>query len=71
MPVYTFKCEICGAVFEERCHMNHDMSGLMCPNNHAKIHQVYSSPYVIYKGPGFYVNDCRSKTPKVQHDRNT
>ena len=66
MPVYVFKCAVCGAVFEKRCQVNDDLSELVCPNNHTKIHRVYSSPYVIFKGPGFYVNDSRSKTPKVQ-----
>lgn len=71
MPVYVFKCEICGVVIEKRFPVNDDLSGLKCPNNHTQLHRVYSSPCVIFKGPGFYVNDSRSKTPKIKHDRHT
>ncbi len=71
MPVYVFKCDVCEVVFEKRCHVNDDLSGLVCPNYHTKIHRVYSPPHVIFIGPGFYINDSRSKTPKVQHDQYT
>ena len=71
MPVYVFKCAVCGAVFEKRCQVNDDLSGFTCPNNHNNIRRVYSSPYVIFKGSGFYVNDSRSKTPKVQHGQHS
>ena len=50
MPVYVFKCAVCGAVFEKRCQVNDDLSGFVCPNNHNNIRRVYSSPYVIFKG---------------------
>jgi predicted nucleic acid-binding Zn ribbon protein len=47
--------------------MNDDLSMLVCPNKHAKLRRLYSSPVVIFKGSGFYVNDHRSKTTKIEH----
>jgi putative FmdB family regulatory protein len=64
MPVYVYKCEVCGVVFEKRCHVNENLSGLVCPNNHTQLQRVYTSPNIIFKGPGFYVTDSRSKTSK-------
>jgi len=71
MPVYVFKCEVCGAIFEKRCHMNENLSEFVCPKNHTQVHRMYSPPHIIFKGPGFYVNDSRSKTSKGKHEQNS
>jgi putative FmdB family regulatory protein len=61
MPIYKFKCDICGVVFEKPLHMEDDKSGLMCPNGHKQVYQVYTAPHIVFKGPGFYINDSQPK----------
>lgn len=69
MPVYIFKCDVCGTIFEKRYHVNEDRSGIVCPKHHIQNHRVYSSPNIIFKGPGFYINDSRPKNSKVKHEQ--
>ena len=59
MPLYKFKCDICGTVFEKPFHMEDDKSGLMCPNGHKQVHRVYAAPNIVFKGSGFYVTDYK------------
>jgi len=68
MPIYIFKCEVCKTVFEKKCSANEDLSRVVCPKNHTQIHRVYSAPNIIFKGPGFYINDSRSKNAKGKHE---
>ena len=77
MPVYTFKCDVCGTTFDRTCHSNDDLSEIICPNGHTQVHRVYSAPAIIFKGSGFYVNDSRKSQPDenfvkphdMEHDR--
>ena len=62
MPVYQFKCDVCGVTFEKRFHMTDDKSNVVCPNGHTKVHQIHPVPYIIFKGSGFYVNDNRPES---------
>jgi putative FmdB family regulatory protein len=71
MPVYVFECNVCGATFERKSNMNDDLSEVICPNGHTKVHRIYSVPTVIFKGSGFYVNDNRSKVSKASYDQRT
>ena len=56
MPVYTYKCEECNKKFEVRQSMT-DPEIEICPECGGKVHKVISQAGVIFKGPGFYVND--------------
>lgn len=65
MPIYEFKCDNCGTVFERGFHMGDDMSGVVCPVCKSEwVHRVFMVPYIEFKGKGFFVNDNRSKTHK-------
>lgn len=77
MPVYTFKCDVCGKTFDKTCHSYDDLSEIICPNGHTQVHRIYSAPAIIFKGSGFYVNDSRKSQPDenfvkshdMEHDR--
>jgi putative FmdB family regulatory protein len=64
MPVYVYKCEQCGQVFEKQASIKASLNGVTCPSGHTQIHRVYTAPTIIFKGNGFYVNDSRSHTSK-------
>jgi len=70
MPVYQFKCKICGAVFEKRLHMTDDKSTIVCPNGHMNVYQIQVAPHIIFKGSGFYVTDNRSESATDAVDGN-
>lgn len=59
MPVYAYKCDVCGTTFEKTRRLEADVVEIICPNGHAQIHRVYYAPTVIFKGSGFYINDSR------------
>ncbi len=59
MPTYTFKCDVCGVVFDKWLSFHDDQSQVRCPNGHDQVHRVYYAPAVVFKGSGFYVTDNR------------
>ena len=47
--------------FERKFHLADDKANVECPFCHSRhIHRIYSAPFVIFKGPGFYINDRHS-----------
>ena len=61
MQMYLFKCKECGAVFEKPFRMTDEKKNIVCPNGHRDVQRLYTVPNVIFKGPGFYVNDSKPK----------
>ena len=59
MPIYEYRCAVCGAVFDRMASFGDD-AGARCPNGHTDTHKVFSPPGIVFKGSGFYVNDSRS-----------
>jgi putative FmdB family regulatory protein len=56
MPIYEYKCDNCGEVFEVRQKFADEPVSL-----HVKcggpVHRLLSTPALQFKGSGFYVND--------------
>jgi len=56
MPIYEYKCDNCGEVFEVRQKFADEPLSL-----HEKcggpVHRLLSTPALQFKGSGFYVND--------------
>ncbi len=56
MPVYEYKCQACGSVFEVRQKFSdeplatHDRCG-------GRVERLISAPALHFKGSGWYVND--------------
>ena len=60
MPVYTYRCEACGFVFDQRLGF-HDPHPTRCPECGAEaLHRVYKPVGIVFKGSGFYATDHRS-----------
>jgi putative FmdB family regulatory protein len=59
MPLYEYKCLICGINFERRQHFS-DPPLQQCPECHGEVRRVFSPPAIVFNGPGFYVTDNRS-----------
>ena len=62
MPVYTYRCQSCSAMFE-RTQMFSDKSLTRCPECHmSTVRRIPQLPAVIFKGSGWYSIDHRSLT---------
>ena len=60
MPVYTYKCEVCGNQFDQFQHFTDDPL-TVCPKCHSlALHKIYQSVGIVFKGKGFYSTDNRS-----------
>jgi len=61
MPLYEYKCQVCGVRFERRQHMNDDPVKV-CPECNGNVQRLIQPVGVIFKGSGFYVTDNRAKS---------
>ncbi len=60
MPVYTYRCEACGLVFDQHLSF-HDPHPTRCPECGAEaLRRVYKPVGIVFKGSGFYATDHRS-----------
>jgi putative FmdB family regulatory protein len=59
MPVYAYECEKCGHEFEMEQSI-HDKPKSRCPECRGKVHKVFNSVGIVFKGSGFYCTDSRS-----------
>jgi putative FmdB family regulatory protein len=59
MPIYEYECLTCGVTFEKRQSFS-DPAKADCPNGHPETRRLISSPAIVFKGTGFYVNDSRN-----------
>jgi putative FmdB family regulatory protein len=58
MPIYEYECLTCGTTFEKR-QSYYEAPIADCPNGHAETRRLLSTPAIVFKGSGFYVNDSR------------
>jgi len=58
MPIYEYKCQECGRVFEVRQSFS-DAPLKTCQDEacKGKVKKLFSPPAIIFKGSGFHVND--------------
>src|SRR5512140_343385 len=75
MPIYTYRCESCGVVFEREQSFR-DAPLKICPECRKKsLKKVITPVGVIFKGSGFYSTDNRSpsgsssSTPAKKEDK--
>lgn len=61
MPIYDFKCQICGATASVQASMDSDIDAPKCDTDTLPMSRDYSSPDIIFRGAGFYKNDSRGK----------
>jgi putative FmdB family regulatory protein len=60
MPVYTYRCENCGVIFDRQQKFS-DPPLTRCPECSKKtLRKVYQPVGIVFKGSGFYATDHRS-----------
>jgi putative FmdB family regulatory protein len=59
MPIYEYECLTCGTIFEKRQSFS-EPAKADCPKGHPETRRLISSPAIVFKGSGFYVNDSRN-----------
>jgi putative FmdB family regulatory protein len=70
MPLYEYKCETCGEVFETMQKFS-DAPLTMHEKCGGALHRILSAPALQFKGSGWYVNDYAksgASTPKNGSD---
>lgn len=61
MPIYEYKCNKCGKVFEKLQEINAD-TFFTCPVCNEKAERIISTGVgLIFKGSGFYITDYKNK----------
>jgi putative FmdB family regulatory protein len=58
MPIYDYECEQCFLRFELKKLFGEDGEA-SCPQCGSNSKRLFSSVPIIFKGPGFYVNDSK------------
>jgi putative FmdB family regulatory protein len=67
MPVYEYECLNCQSKFEVTRKFS-ETGGNVCPKCGGEGRRVYCAPFLVFKGPGFYVTESRTeKDPEVEH----
>lgn len=60
MPLYEYKCEKCGHVFEKIEKVSASTTK-KCPKCGAKAGRQFAAPAIQFKGSGWYVTDYAGK----------
>jgi len=63
MPLYEYVCSTCGQSFEKTLPFDTEKPDVQCPAGHRKVNRIFSAPFVMFKGSGFYSTDHRSDRP--------
>ena len=61
MPIYEYECLTCGTTFEKRQSFSAQPVA-DCPQGHGETRRLLSTPAIVFKGSGFYINDSKSSS---------
>src|SRR4030066_881704 len=69
MPVYSYKCEKCGKIFDrfqkvDEGSRSNNMKCIYCNSNALRL---FSSVGIIFKGSGFYTTDYKSSSMNLNN----
>lgn len=69
MPIYSYKCEKCGKVFDkfqkvDESNGNNKTQCIYCNSNALRL---FSSVGIIFKGSGFYTTDYKSSSMNLNN----
>ncbi len=71
MPLYEYKCQNCGYVFEVIQRFS-DPPLTECPKCGGKLKKLLYPPALSFKGTGWYVTDYKKKPePKKEEEKKT
>lgn len=60
MPIYEYRCEVCGHRLEVIQKFS-DPPLTQCPNCKGRLSKVLAPPALMFKGTGWYVTDYSNK----------
>jgi putative FmdB family regulatory protein len=61
MPIYSYKCESCGEIFD-RLVKSGENGKVLCIHCNSVTKRVFSPVGIIFKGSGFYSTDYKTGT---------
>lgn len=67
MPIYEYRCESCGGVFEEHQSFR-DKPLTECKSCGGALKKIFSPAGIIFKGSGFHVTDYGKKGSPSKSD---
>ena len=69
MPVYSYKCEKCGKIFDrfQKVDEGNESNNMKCIYCNSKALRLFSSVGIIFKGSGFYTTDYKSSSMNLNN----
>jgi len=65
MPIYAYKCESCGEVFDKLGKVGGN-GKVKCMKCNSDTQRVFSPVGIIFKGSGFYSTDYKSESKSAK-----
>ena len=69
MPIYSYKCNNCGKIFEKFENIG-GLNKIFCTDCNSEALRIFSPVGIVFKGKGFYSTDYGSKSSKTASDNN-
>lgn len=64
MPIYSYKCNNCGKIFE-KFEKSSNQNKVFCTDCASEALRIFSPVGIVFKGKGFYSTDYGSKNAKI------
>ena len=64
MPIYSYKCNNCGKIFE-KFEKSGSQNKVFCTDCNSEVLRIFSPVGIVFKGKGFYSTDYGSKNSKM------
>jgi len=70
MPIYSYKCEKCGKVFDkfQKASEDNGNNNVKCIYCNSGAHKLFSPVGIIFKGSGFYTTDYKSNSMNLNNN---
>ena len=66
MPIYSYKCDSCGEIFDKLVKPGEN-GKVLCVHCNSFTRRVFSPVGIIFKGSGFYSTDYKTGTKGAGH----
>ena len=67
MPIYSYKCNNCGNIFDKLEKIG-SKNKIICAECNSEALRIFSPVGIVFKGKGFYSTDYGSKSSKLASD---
>jgi putative FmdB family regulatory protein len=69
MPIYSYKCNNCGRIFDKFENLG-SKDKIFCTDCNSEALRIFSPVGIVFKGKGFYSTDYGTKSSKMASDNN-